>query len=122
MLEPTLTDDAAASLVELVSGPIARRVAGLLDPCRIEPEAGTNTALSCPVDAANEVEQATVALLPFGTAGMFAQPPMAAPRFSNVTVPHRAVLVAAVLTVATSVTLWLVTGAPGVVSRLVVVA
>jgi hypothetical protein len=121
VLAPTVTDEAASSVVELVSGPTARLAPGLLEPFRIDPEAGVNTALSCAVDAANEVEQATVALRPSGTAGMLAQPPIAAPPLSNVTVPHSAVLLVPAVTVAISVTFWLVTGALGVASRPVVV-
>jgi hypothetical protein len=52
---------------------------------------------------------------------MFAQPPIAAPWFANVTVPHSAVLLAPAVTVAIKVTLWFVTGADGVASRAVVV-
>lgn len=70
---PTSIDDGADSVAELVSGRVARLVPGLLEPFRIDPGAGMNTALSCAVDAANEVEQATVAPRPLGAAGMFAE-------------------------------------------------
>src|SRR5690348_7096750 len=110
VLAPTVIDEAAFSVVELVSGPTTRFVPGLLEPLRIDPDAGVNTALSCAVDAGNEVEQATVALRPLGTAGMPAQPLIAAPPFSNVTVPHSAVLLVPAVTVAITVTLSLVTG------------
>ena len=46
---------------------------------------------------------------------------MAAPPFSNVTFPQRAVLLVPAVTVAINVTLWLVPGEAGVTSRLLVV-
>src|ERR1700748_464145 len=52
---------------------------------------------------------------------MLEQPGIAAPPFANVTVPHRAVLLVPAVTVAMSVTFWLVTGALGVSSSSVVV-
>src|SRR6476619_4359832 len=52
---------------------------------------------------------------------MLEQPGIAAPRLVNVTVPHRAVLLVPAVTVAISVTFWLVTGALGVASSSVVV-
>jgi hypothetical protein len=121
VLEPTVTEDAAVSVVEVESRPTVSRAPGLVEPLRIDPEVGLNTARSCAVDAANDVEQATVALRPLGTAGMLAQPGIAPAPFSNVTVPHRAVLLVPAVTVAINVTLWLVTGALGVASSPVVV-
>lgn len=61
-----MTDDDAVSVVELESGAIARLAPGRLEPFRIDPEVGMNMALSYAVEAANDVEQATVALRPLG--------------------------------------------------------
>src|ERR1700760_4524175 len=57
VLGPTVTDEAAFSVVELASGPTTRFVPELFEPFRIDPPAGVNTALNCTVDAGNEVEQ-----------------------------------------------------------------
>jgi len=89
----------------VASGAIVSLSLGLAEPMRIDSEVGANTALSCAVDAANDVEQATVALVPLGAAGRFVQPRIDAPPFWNVTVPQNAVLLVPPLTVAINVTL-----------------
>ena len=122
MSTPTVTELATLSEVDVESGPIARLSAGLTDPLRTEPAVGVKPAVSFAVDAANEVEQATVALWPLGVTGMFAHPLIVVPASSNVTDPHSAVLVLArEVTVAISVTPWLVTAAAGDARRAVVV-
>jgi hypothetical protein len=59
---PTLTELDASSEVEVESGPIVMPSVGLLEPFKTEPAAGVNVAVRCTVDAAKDVEQATVAL------------------------------------------------------------
>ena len=74
VLEPTLTDAVASSEVVVVSGATTSPSAGLAEPFRTDPAVGVNTAVSCAVDAANDVEQATVALCPLGVTATFTQP------------------------------------------------
>src|SRR5262249_44790132 len=69
------------------------------------------------VEAAKDVEQATVALCPLGTTGVFVHPAIAAPPFVNVTLPHSAVLLVPAVTVAIRVTFSFVTSAIGVTRR-----
>src|ERR1700733_15044701 len=116
-----MTDPEGSSEVELESGPTASVPAELDEPFKMDPAVGVKTALSCALDAANDVEQATVALWPLGVTAMFAQPLIATPPFSNVTPPHRAVLLVPAVTVAIRVTVWLATGEDGVTSTLIVV-
>jgi hypothetical protein len=120
-LAPTVTEDSASSDVELESGATGNPLLALTEPFRIDPTVGVKTALSCAVDAANEVEHATVALWPLGATGRLAQPPMAAPSSSKVTVPHRAVLTVPAVPVAINVTQWFVTGIADATNRSVVV-
>ncbi|MGO9892116.1 MAG: hypothetical protein ACLP0L_30040 [Solirubrobacteraceae bacterium] len=122
MLEPTLTDAVASSEVVVVSGPTTSASAGLAEPFRTDPAAGVNTAVSCAVDAANDVEQATVALCPLGVTAVFTQPLIAVAPSLKVTVPQSAVpLLELEVTVAISVTPWFVTAAAGDDSNAVVV-
>ena len=122
MLAPTVTELATSSEVDVESGPTVRLSAGLTDPFRTEPAVGVNTAVSCAVDAANDVEHATVALWPLGVTGMFAHPLIVALPSSNVAAPHSAVLLLAPeVTVAISVTPSLVTAVAGDANRAVVV-
>ena len=119
---PVLTLGDASSDVELESRPTTTVSPGLTEPARIEPAVGENAALRLAVDAANEVEHATVALWPFGVTARSAHPSIGAPPSSKVTVPKSAVLVLTIdVTVAINVTGWLVTALVGGASRLVVV-
>jgi hypothetical protein len=103
-LAPTVTDAETSSDVELESGATASPRLALAEASRIDPVVGVKTALSWAVDAANDVEHATVALWPLGATARSAQPPMGTPLPSNVTVPHRAVLTVPAVTVAINVT------------------
>ena len=100
-----MTDDDASSDVDVASGAIVSNSVGLAELLRIDPDVGMNTAISCAVDATNDVEHANVALVLLGPTGMFAHPLIAAPPFSNVTVPESVVLLVPALTVAINVTL-----------------
>ena len=121
VLTPTLTLGDASSEVELESGPTTNVWPGLTEPATIESGPGEKTALRLAVDAANDVEHATVAPWPLGVTGMFAHPAIGASPFSKVTVPDSAVFVVTTdVTVAINVTDWLVTARSGDTSRLVV--
>ena len=123
MLSPTVTELVTSSEVDVESGATVMLSTGLTELFSTEPAVGVKTAVSCAVDAANDVEHATVALWPLGVTARFAHPLIGVPPSSKVTAPHSAVLLLAPdVTVAMSVTVSLVTALPGDASSAAVVA
>jgi hypothetical protein len=118
--EPTVTELGRVSEVEVESG-ATERLTWPEEPFRIEPAGGVKVALIWTAEAANDVEQATVALWPLGVTGRPTQPPTGVPPSAKVTVPPRSVLLVAELTVAISATVWFVIGAVGEARTAVVV-
>jgi hypothetical protein len=90
----------------VLAGVILTPTAGLVEPCRLDPGAGTKTAVSLLVDVVNDVSQNTVTVWPVGLIGMLAQPPTGFPRFAKVSAPSGAGAPALELTVAIKVTVW----------------
>jgi hypothetical protein len=117
-----LTELDASSDVELDAGSMATLSIGLLDPVRTEPALGVNTAVSCAVEAAKAAEQRAVTLCALGETGTSPQVGIAAPPFSNATVPDGNGAPMLELTVAVKVTVSFVTAVPGDASSAVEVA
>jgi hypothetical protein len=66
---------------------MSRRSIGLTDPVRIESGVGVKAAVSDAIEAANVVEQSTVALSDDAETGTSPHVPISTPPFSKETVP-----------------------------------
>ena len=94
----------------------------LVEPATIAPALGVKIAVSCAVDAANDVWHATVTLCPLGVTGMPAQPLIGVPSSSKDNVPDGAAPVTVDVTDEINVTFSLVTAVLGDVRSTVVLA
>lgn len=78
--------------------------APLVEPCRLDPDVGAKTAVSLPVDVANDAGQTTVTIWPVGLTGRLVQLPIGVAPFLTVIAPAGAGAPALELTVAIKVT------------------
>jgi hypothetical protein len=113
VLWPTYAVFVPLRAVKVESWRTLSTLVGLVELIRLEPEAGTKSAVSDGVEAPNEVWQDTVTLWPVGATGRSEQPLITFPPFLKITAPDGLASLALAVTVAIRVSIWFVTGPGG---------